>query len=68
MKLVRIQIDMQYEVGDEQSEEVYNRDVSFFNEIRGAFYHWSETDGDPRIPVKFDLRHGIIDKKEEKDD
>ncbi len=56
MKIVRIQIDMLYQVPDDLAESIYNTDIGFFESIKESFNMWG-TNKDPRIPVEFDIRH-----------
>lgn len=55
MKVVRIQVDMIYQLQDEDFPKIYEQDVQFYEELQHTFNNWGETES--RIPVKFEVRH-----------
>lgn len=59
MKLVRIQIDMQYQVPDNVAEHFHNMDSEFFESLKTSFYAWANKPSEVRIPVIFDYRSAI---------
>lgn len=68
MKVVRIQLDITYEVPDDLAEQYMELDDSFFNSVGDAFWNWPNNPGEARIPVQFDYRATPGDVKEEVDE
>lgn len=63
MKVIRMQIDMVYQVGDEDAQGVYENDVEVHRRMRDAFEKWEGV----RTPVSYELRHhmGVVREEEE---
>lgn len=68
MKVVRIQLDITYEVPDEFVEQYMELDDSFFNSVGDAFWNWPNNPGEVRVPVQFDYRATPGEVKEENDE
>jgi hypothetical protein len=68
MKAIRIQVDMLYQVPEDESEAIYDFDVEFFHKIKEQMEQWADTEGEPRSLINAEVRHHMGDVAEQSKD
>ena len=64
-KLIRMKLDLQYQVPESVAEQYFENDNAFFKSIEESFWSWANKQGEVRIPIHADVDVTIGDIKEE---